>query len=752
MNGINGTLLDLHRSVEGGSLDAPLLRRVVGDLSLLNECEVIDFKRQLPASDTEYAKAMRDIVALHNSYGGYLIFGVDEVAKDRTFKLVGVDQSALHLQKIRDGIRAYASVDLRVKGFGLEVDGICLYGLWVAKRVAGELPVRFQRNGPDDKPGKPIFKRGDVVFRRIESNDVAKSAEDFDFLFSERKPPSLELSENVGAGEALENNLPDRAIVCAKFIGRKDDIGDLWAWLADDFSRVRLIAGQGGLGKTSLAYRFSEEVAVRSLKPFNKVVWLTAKKRQFIASKDEYRDADHVDFSDADSLFRAIARALGCVESDFDGLDTKGVMQAALQSCVTVPAFIVVDDVDSLTQPDQLRVLEFGMRTPQGTKILLTTRINFSYSPDNVLQLEGLPSDEFADYVQLLRSRYGLPAIKEGKVEQLRSVTGGFPLFADSLLRLERRGMQLDQAMSQWKGEKGLEARKAALQREVGQLSREAKRVLFVVSLLKSASYVELAQVVNYAEQTLGDALQELSGLFLISAPVIAKEARYQVEPNTGLLVQEIAPVLGIDHAALLAATKKLGSDAIGLGRIKRSGIVGLAISEASATLKEKGGKAAIEVINAASKKLSKPHPDLLLAFGRFSLKLDPPDYSGAGGAFEQSYDLGQRKTLLFDLWFEAEVARGRFESATEVASRALEHLGDNYRWFERRAQAHIKLAEQSRSRFTNDAAIREVEAAISDFRAARKMVLGSIQQRRFDQLIKQAEMIKNRLVEAQPA
>ena len=278
--------------------------------------------------------------------------------------------------------------------------------------------------------------------------------------------------------------------------------------------------------------------------------------------------------------------------------------------------------------------------------------------------------------------------------------------------------MHLDQAMSQWKGAKGFEVRKAALQREIQQLSREARRVLFVISQLKSCSYVELSRVVDYTEQTLGDALLELAGLFLISAPAIAKEARYTVEPNTGRLVLELASSLGIDHVLLLAATKSLKADAVGLGLTKRSGIVGLAISQAMASLKDGSAKDAFEVIQAASKKLSKPHPDLLLALGRFSLKLDPPDYDEASRVFDQSYLLGQRKSLLYDLWYETEISRGAFDVALHVASKAIEDLGsDQPRWYEMRAQVHIKLAQRSKSKITNDYAIREVNFAAADLR-----------------------------------
>jgi tetratricopeptide (TPR) repeat protein len=752
MDGITNIVLQLHEAASSGKLSSALFSEIPKYPSCLNECEVLDFKRQLPASDFEYAKLFRDLVALHNSYGGFVVFGIAELEKDRSFEVVGVESRVLLINKIRDSVRAYCGLDIRLQIIELTVSTYHLEAVWVAKRDRGERPVRFNRNGPDDKSGKPVFKKGDVVFRRIENNAIAKMAEDFDFLFSDRRPPSLGLAaSNPEDGDPIENNLPDRSLICPKFVGRKDDIGVLWAWLDDDFSRVRLIAGEGGLGKTSLAYRFSEEVSVRRTKPFLKVVWLTAKKKQFIAAKDEFHEATRVDFDDAKSLFESIGIALGCKEEDFAGLDAKGAMQLAFDTCTHIPGFIVIDDIDSLSKDDQLRALEFGMRAPTGTKLLLTTRVNFSYSPDNVLKLDGLQKGEFKDFVVVLRDRYKLTVLTDSKIEHLRDVTGGSPLYTDSLIRLERRGISLDKAMVQWKGERGLDVRKAALSREIQQLSKEAKRVLYVISTLKNCSYTELSQIVDYTDQTLGDALQELSGLFLISAPSIAKEARYTVEPNTALLVIELEATLGIDHAALVAATKRSKSDAIGLGLQKRSGIVGLAISEAMARLKSGDSKGALDVILAASKKISRPHPDLLLAAGRFNLKIANPNYEEAKKAFEQAFELGQRKPLLFELWFEAEFGRGAFDDALQISTRALSHELDQARWYERRAEVRVALAHRARSRFSNDAAIREIDAALDDLRSAKNASVGEIHKKRFENLIRQAGALRNQLTHGQP-
>lgn len=738
----------LHKCVNTGLLDLSIFSNLTLNSNSVHECEVLDFKQQLPDTDFEYAKTVRDAVALHNSFGGFLVFGVREIEKDRMFDTCGVPNNALQIGKLRDLARSYLSSELRITASSQLLNGKNIEVVWIAKRSMGESPTKFTKNGPEEKPGKLCFKRGDVVFRRIESNAVAQRPEDYDFLYSSRRPPSIELTPaDAIDDDPLEHNLPDRDFVCSRFVGRSDDLGDLWTWLADDFSRVRLIAGEGGLGKTSLAYRFVEEVASRRVKPFEQIVWLTAKKRQFIPAEDSHRENRHTDFEDANSLFIAIASAHGCVSSDFLNLDSREILQLALESCAAIPSFIVVDDVDSLTPEDQQRALELGMRTPNKTKMLLTTRVNFSYSPDNVLKLNGLAKDEFLKYVIVVRERYGLQLIKDSKIEYLREVTGGSPLFTDSLLRLERRGLSLDQAINQWKGEKGLEARKAALQREVEQLSREAKRTLYVISHVRSASYVELSQFLGYTEQTLGDALQELAGLFLVSAPSIGREARYTVETNTGLLVLELGQVLGIDHAALVATIKRARSDAIGISLQKRSGIVGQSITQAIALLKNGDPRAALDAVTSASKQLSKPNADLLLALGRFSLKLDPPNRDQASKAFADAYSLGQRKQLLFDLWFDAEYGRGSLIDALEVSAKAIEHqVGDTHYWFERSAQVHIALARRSETKVSVDSAIREVDHAISDLRKAKDLCNGDIQYRKMDLLLNQAVDLRKRL------
>lgn len=740
-------IIELHKDIQTGAVPSALLEQLLANGEIVPECEVLDFKSLSPSTDSEYAKTMRDAVAFHNSYGGFIVFGVSEIEKDKKFRVDGVQGGGLHLQKIKDFVRTYSGTDIRLQVASLDLeDSKRLEILCIAKRMLGEKPVRFQKNGPDDKPGKPTFKKSDVVFRRIDCNAIAENPDDYDFLYSARKPPSLDLSaeQATDLGDPLWHNLPDRTLICSRFVGRTSSLGELWSWLADDFSRVKLIAGEGGLGKTSLAYRFCEELVTRRVKPFTTVLWLSAKKLQFVPAENAYRKSSHVDYDSAASLFRTICLELGCLDSDVADLDQRELMQLALQTCATVPSFLVVDDVDSLTPDDQKSVMEFGLRAPQTIKLLLTTRVNFSYAPENVLKLNGLEGEDFIDFVHVLRTKYGLPTASQKQIDRLQDATGGSPLFTDSLLRLERRGLTLDAAIGQWKGEKGVEARKAALQREVQQLSKEAKRVLYVTSLLKNCSYTELAQIVDYTDQTLGDALQELSSLFLISAPAIAKEARYTVEPNTGALVLEIGSTLTIDHTALQQQAKKERTDAIGMSFHKRLDLVGLAINQAIAKLKARDPKGALDGVLETAKKLSKPHPDLLLMIGRCQLTQTPPNFSEASKALDQSFQLGQRKTLLFDLWFQAEYGSSDLDSSLLVIDKALEQPGIELNdWYERRAKVRIERAQRRGGVGASDFLRREIDEAIRDLRLALRNTRASTEADRIDRMISQAHGIK---------
>ena len=733
---MNKLLLALNECVASGSFDVNLLDDLTSDIGFIKECEILDFKEDIPRSDSEYAKTLRDLVAFHNSYGGFLVFGVKEVEKDRGFKIVGVD-GKIDFAKLRDKAKSYFDSEIRICCQDYDVRGLKVDVLWVEKRAHGRNPVKFKRNGPDEKPERPVFKKDEIVFREIGNNAIAQKSGDYEFLYSKRFGYIGDVGFGFCSGGLIDNNLPDRSVVCSKFVGRKGALSDLWRWMADPHSRVRLIAGEGGLGKTSLAYCFAEKIVSAGGRNFDKVVWLTAKRNMFSVDSNSVENNYKTDFFDAQSLFSIIGEEHGCVGGDYGDGSLEDIRQAALLACSSISSFIVIDDIDSLSQEDQRRVLQFGLQVSKETKILVTTRVNLSYSSDNVLMLNGLEEGEYSEYVLMLRSRYGLPVIDNKKIERVRRVSSGSPLFTDSLFRLEARGLGLDSAINKWENAQGMDVRKFALEREVLNLTREAKRVLYVISRLKSVSLVEIHHILKYTEQTLGDAIDQLKGVFLVEAPPISKEVRFMTDSNTARLVLEIASNIGVDRSAIDECIKRARSDAIGVSINRRNEIVGLAISQANASSKNGDSVGALNVVLEAGKKLKRPNADLLLAIGRFCLEIPRPDRGRASASFKEAYDLGQRKPLLFDLWFQSEVDRGMFYGALDVAGFAIECNGSNVGvWYENRASVHIALAKRPGVEFSRDSAIREYKMAVSDLREAKKYLNGSARHHRIDRLV----------------
>jgi Cdc6-like AAA superfamily ATPase len=155
----------------------------------------------------------------------------------------------------------------------------------------------------------------------------------------------------------VKTNLPARDPDLIEFLGREKSLTELRTWISDLKAPVRLITGIGGLGKTTLAYRFAEEVVETKVPSVEWVVWVTAKERTYSALKDQIVATGKVDFTDIVSLYQVILKVLahefpmGEDEPDVDDLMDRVVEALSHLSCL-----IVVDDVDSL-QPDQQRAV-----------------------------------------------------------------------------------------------------------------------------------------------------------------------------------------------------------------------------------------------------------------------------------------------------------------------------------------------------------------------------------------------------------
>ena len=112
------------------------------------------------------------------------------------------------------------------------------------------------------------------------------------------RPLSME-----GTHEPLEGRLPPRESVVTDFIGRKTELDRLWEWFKDPVSRRWALAGEGGKGKSAIAYQFAADVMFSAPEPYQIVFWLSAKRQKF--DEGVTQKIAEPDFHDVDSALRA---------------------------------------------------------------------------------------------------------------------------------------------------------------------------------------------------------------------------------------------------------------------------------------------------------------------------------------------------------------------------------------------------------------------------------------------------------------
>jgi hypothetical protein len=296
------TRASIFAHVELGQLDSSVLDPLFrGGKAILDEAILWDFKSQLPvlplgvrppdsvreAHDYKMHEIVKDAVSFYNSFGGYLVIGVHDI--DRT--IVGFakvfDVASLNY-KIHGATGhsvecvyriVHSSADLQQRPLGL---------LFIPRRGQTSLPAQFRKDSPKNERDEYSYKAGQFYMRQRDSCRPASTPEDFEFLF-DRDQRTMR-SNFVTFKQRLDNNLPDREEELVKFFGREKELATLWSWLVDPFDPVKLIAGLGGLGKTSLAYTFAERFVYQCPGEFEKLIWLGAKKNYFRASTNKSID------------------------------------------------------------------------------------------------------------------------------------------------------------------------------------------------------------------------------------------------------------------------------------------------------------------------------------------------------------------------------------------------------------------------------------------------------------------------------
>ncbi|WP_213909829.1 RNA-binding domain-containing protein [Stutzerimonas nitrititolerans] len=691
----------IYNLAQAGNLSDTVLDILVPDNEVVPfECELWDYKEAYEESPHDYTKTARSIASLYNTYGGYLLYGIKELVKDTTYELVGVKQGEINVQKLKGQLDKYFGQRLNINLLELTYGSpaVTIGLLHVPKRPEQQHTISANRRAEDAK-NKLIFGEGATLYRVGDECKQAVTHADFEFLTSSRDLPALIEGRFVKKINLLDHNLPDRNFICPSFVGRVEIIQKLWAWLSDEFQYAKVLAGEGGKGKTSIAYEFCQLIASTGAPIFDQIIWLTAKTQQFKAGADNYTNTPETHYGDLESLLVTICQKTGALDSELEDLGVTQLKRLARHNLENYPSFIVVDDVDSTNVDEQKRIMETAREIGGSkSKILLTTRSNVSYSSDTAIEVPGLCGEEYENYIDELKTSMGFEAITQKTIRKLELASEGSPLFTESILRLCRVGYSIDDAISEWHGKKGEAVRSAALRREIHQLSPEARRVLLTIAFIGSCSLVELRHYTELEQLLIEDAISELGRLFLLqSASFIESEPRFKCSQSISNLTISLKGEI-VPNAERYLGTLKGRAQALKSNSSKNSQVaVGEAIRQSIALLKEKDYSKARATIKAVLKKQHyKNNPDLLLAYAQIE-SMDPlADINSVRSAFKDAYAHGQRKELLFDLWFQVEARTGNKSELVDVCRSAVIHAKlYTTKWFSRSAEAKYSLAHK---------------------------------------------------------
>ena len=517
---------------------------------------------------------------------------------------------------------------------------------------------------------------------------------------------SCQAREAMEPADPLQHSLPPRESVVVDFIGRREELKILWDWIKDPHAYRWAIAGEGGKGKSAIAYEFAASVTSLAPSGIEAVWWMSAKKRKYMERR--VVQTSSADFCDLSSACNRLLIDYG--KSDILEADLSYRQSQTLKLLSEIPALVVVDDLDSLEGEDEAAIEFLSLSAPATkSKILLTTRRTIFGMAHTTTQVSGMSPDDFEKFVRSRGRMFGIDEklLTSQRTSEIAEITERSPLYAEDLLRLAASG-SLHQALRDWKDKEGDEARSYALGRELDMLSGEAKEALLCACLsVGPVSFSELESITGFTKPRLRTAIAEMQRLFLVPKPrLIEGEERFDVNVNIRALVTKVLEGTDTYRRA------KSATDAV-RGRLPYSdrGKTGAVIRQAVFLIKANEFLKAEETVKAALK-IEPNNPDLVGALGYVYKCFRPRRLTDARQQFERSAQLKCKRLDPYRHWIQLEIGEREWTNAARAAEHGIKNIPESAELRYWAGYAHSRLGRELSGGMLLERARTELELA----------------------------------------
>lgn len=687
-------------------------------LKVCGENDSLDFKQYFSInSQRERAELVRDILAFANTAdGGHMVFGVI----DQPFNPIGLERNIrIDTTLIYQAVSKYIA-DIRLMVAVHEIQ----WPDWSTKRrfailyiseYSGIAMPSYDVAYADELKQKTVIvvKPNDIMVRRGAQSIRAEKTDIQQLMYRKRA-----FLESIGDQRCLlEDNLPAREQIALDFIGRTQELAEIWGWFNDFTRRKWLLAGDGGKGKTALAYEFATQVKQTSPENFHYIFWLSAKRRQFV--EGIIQSIETPDFWDLSSLLDAIVKEYGFTE--YLDLPIYEKRERTKELLTELPALIIADDIDSL-DPQNEDALEFLTADLASTpsKVLLTSRrVPFGMNAAKT-QISGLNQRDAEQFISSRVEIYNLDKkiFNPKIVSDILQVTEGSPLYIEDLLRLCNI-LPVREAILEWKKRGGDNAREYSLKREFDRLSPSAKVIVLACCIPeRPVSLTEIQAITGRSRDNIIGEMPAIQSLFLVSHPrLIEGVERFDVNINIRTLVLSI-----FEQSDTLWRLKEAYKNILGEQNNRAQGEIVSYIRQARALERLERYEDAKKILQSALQ-VYPNNPQLTAQLGVTYLHWQPiRRLADAREQFKRAAELKCREFWMYRTWTKTELEQHEWSAAIEAAEAGIKNTNaSNNELYYLAGFAHSRLAQDLKNSWLTERARKEFLAADKMLRQALK-------------------------------